>query len=361
MLPTGRLKGLHLYWEGKVNIPSIELDASKKSTPKDAEPLSIDGTSKSSSTLAQATSTPINDPSPTVLEYELRESVAYLTLWNNIKNPDGLGIPHGMSPDKLWEYLETEFQKVTTIARQRKEDNLRACRYVKGTKITGDGGYAEKMRLLLKEANDCGSNISLSQFNTIFLNSFPRTTEWLVMTGNLMGEPSFTVIVSRLEEFFLHSRGGSNGPGVSVSSGDRVSALQTEVDSLKALLTQNRPKGPVNPDLVCSNPNCKGRGHVIENCWKMGGGKQGQYPKWWKGRRDAPVTGNPTVNHVTTSTTVENSITNGQIYALSATILKTIAEPCINPKGRARTFADSGATAHFFHDQNVFRNYVKKK
>ncbi|KAJ3832345.1 hypothetical protein F5878DRAFT_713750 [Lentinula raphanica] len=108
ILPTGRLKGLHLYWEGKINIPK--------------------GTSTKSSPADTPKSTAINDPSPTLLEYELRESVAYLTLWNNIQNPDGLGIPHGLTSSKLWTYLETEFLKVTTIARQRKEDNLRSCR-----------------------------------------------------------------------------------------------------------------------------------------------------------------------------------------------------------------------------------------
>ncbi|KAJ3740026.1 hypothetical protein DFH05DRAFT_1582169 [Lentinula detonsa] len=116
IIPTGRLKGLHLYWEGRINIPNVELTATINPTSS--------GTAES---LPKITTTTINDPSPTILEYELRESVAYLTLWNNIKNPDGLGIPHGMSSDKLWKYLETEFQKVTTITRQRKEDNLRAC------------------------------------------------------------------------------------------------------------------------------------------------------------------------------------------------------------------------------------------
>ncbi|KAJ3818109.1 hypothetical protein F5880DRAFT_1626123 [Lentinula raphanica] len=209
-------------------------------------------------------STAINDPSPTLLEYELRESVAYLTLWNNIRNPDGLGIPHGLTSSKLWTYLETEFLKVTAIARQRKEDNLRSCR------------YAKKMRILLKEANDCGSNITASQFNTIFLDSFPRTP-------HLVSHHRFSVIVSRLDKYFLHMGGGTKTTGVTIGSSDRVSALQAEVEQLKALLTQNKPRGPLNPDLVCSNPNCKGKGHTIENCWKMGGGKQGQYPKWWKG------------------------------------------------------------------------------
>ncbi|KAJ3832089.1 hypothetical protein F5878DRAFT_671187 [Lentinula raphanica] len=83
MLPTGRLKGLNLYWEGKVNNP--------ENTPSPYPP---------------TTPTPMNDPNPSPLEYELRESVAFLTLWNNIKNPDGLGIPHGLTSQKLWAYLE---------------------------------------------------------------------------------------------------------------------------------------------------------------------------------------------------------------------------------------------------------------
>ncbi|KAJ3759253.1 hypothetical protein EV360DRAFT_82284 [Lentinula raphanica] len=121
ILPTGRLKGLHLYWEGKINIPKPETKpAESKSTPSKS-------TTVSSSSPDMPKTTAINDPSPTLLEYELRESVAYLTLWNNIRNPDGLGIPHGLSSSALWTYLEMEFLKVTAIARQRKEDNLRSC------------------------------------------------------------------------------------------------------------------------------------------------------------------------------------------------------------------------------------------
>ncbi|KAJ3759254.1 hypothetical protein EV360DRAFT_82285 [Lentinula raphanica] len=195
----------------------------------------------------------------------------------------------------------------------------------------------------------------------IFLDSFPRTPTWLVMTGNLMGEPSFSVIVSRLDEYFLHMGGGMKSPGVSIGSGDRVSALQAEVEQLKALLVQNRPQGPANPDLQCSNPNCKGKGHTIENCWKMGGGKQGQYPKWWKGRRDVPVP-NPSANQTTVGTVGESDVSGpGNVYALTATTFQMISKPTSNPKDGVRTFADSGATAHFFSNKSVFRNYVERK
>ncbi|KAF9254373.1 hypothetical protein L218DRAFT_509185 [Marasmius fiardii PR-910] len=73
MLPTGRIKGLNLYWEGVVTVPSPPLP----DTPHTPQPYS--------------TPTAVNDPFPNLLEYRLRESVAYLTIWNNIKNPMGLG------------------------------------------------------------------------------------------------------------------------------------------------------------------------------------------------------------------------------------------------------------------------------
>ncbi|KAJ3963548.1 hypothetical protein EV361DRAFT_782489, partial [Lentinula raphanica] len=265
------------------------------------------------------TSTAINDPNPTVLEYGLRESVAYLTLWSNIKNPDGLGIPRTLTSQELWAYVEKEFLQASTIARQRKEDTLRNCRYPEeGMKIAGEGGYAERMRLLLKDAKDSGADISSEQFTTIFLDSFPRNPMWAVTTGSLMGERNFNTIVSRLDEYYMHICGPRN-PGTTGIQSDRVTALQAEVAELRAALTaQNtQRRGPANPDLVCTNANCKGRGHSIENCWKMGGGKQGQYPKWWKGKRDAPLL--PPVANQATQPDHPDPIVNGPHYALTAT------------------------------------------
>ncbi|KAF9265158.1 hypothetical protein L218DRAFT_957857, partial [Marasmius fiardii PR-910] len=66
---------------------------------------------------------------------------AYLTIWNNIKNPSRLGIPSGKTSSELWQYLETEYLLVNA---------LRDCRYVDGIdgRISREGRYAEKMRLL---------------------------------------------------------------------------------------------------------------------------------------------------------------------------------------------------------------------
>ncbi len=61
-------------------------------------------------------------------------------------------------------------------------------------------------------------------------------------------------------------------------------------------------------------------GHLIADCFQSGGGKAGQYPHWWKGKRSTS-TPNIAANLATTSSsTPSGNITPGTHYALSASI-----------------------------------------
>ena len=51
-------------------------------------------------------------------------------------------------------------------------------------------------------------------------------------------------------------------------------------DSVRALFVSRTPK----TSIICENPVCKtaGRtGHMVDNCFWPGGGKEGQWPEWW--------------------------------------------------------------------------------
>ncbi|KAF9263993.1 hypothetical protein L218DRAFT_842603, partial [Marasmius fiardii PR-910] len=250
------------------------------------------------------TPTAVNDPFPNLLKYRLRECVAYLTIWNNIKNPIRLGIPSGKTSKELWSYLEKEYLLVSQLARQRKEDALRACQYVDGTdgKITGEGGYLEKIRTLRKAAVDYRAEISDSQFITIFLDSFLRTPEWSVITGSLM---TVNLIAARLQDIYLHRSGdgASQTPSVQRTTALEVTAMEQRIAQLEQALSashNDRRGSGKRMDLVCTNPNCppKNRvGHTTDTCFAMGRGKQGQYPSWWKGKKPAPLS---TANAATT-------------------------------------------------------------
>ncbi|THU98125.1 hypothetical protein K435DRAFT_661505, partial [Dendrothele bispora CBS 962.96] len=259
ILRYGRLKGLDLYWEGKVHRPTT------------------------SGITVNLAATAVNDPNPNELEYPIRESVAYLTLWSNIKSPNALGLGSKKTSSDLWFHLEKEFMVVSKLSRKRKEDALRNCRYTGGG-ITGNSGYAEKIRALYKDATDAGATISDEQLITLFVDSFPRSPEWLPILAGLADETNFNVAANRLQEF-VRLMNGTDGGGI--EGMDKVSALQSEVKQLKEqIVAMQARKGPANPGLKCTNQNCNRVGHTIENCFRKGGGKEGQYPSWWKGKRD---------------------------------------------------------------------------
>ncbi|KAF5372634.1 hypothetical protein D9758_005121 [Tetrapyrgos nigripes] len=284
MLRRAKLKGLHLYWEGQITIPT--------------EPSNFDTISP----------TPISSKTPNYLEYEIRESVAYLTIWDNVKNPDSLGFPEGKKSHELWEFLQKEYTLVSHLARQRREDALRSCRYIAGD-ITGDNGYMVKFRTLRKQATDVGAKIEDPQFLTLFLDSFPRTPEWIPTVGALLTDPSvtFNVAAGRLQEH-VRLMGGSGGE-TGIDGLDKTKALQTQVEELteKVKALQASKKGPANPDLLCSN--CKRRGDTIDNCFREGGG------------------------NLSTPTRLPNKLP-------------------------IRIIADSGATHHFFKQRSYFHTYT---
>ncbi|KAF9255166.1 hypothetical protein L218DRAFT_950991 [Marasmius fiardii PR-910] len=74
------------------------------------------------------------------------------------------------------------------------------------------------------------------KFNTIFLDSFPRSSDWVVITGTLMGQTSFSMIVTRLEEFYLHMN--PEAATITPVPNTTYAALMAKIDSLeKAMAT----------------------------------------------------------------------------------------------------------------------------
>ncbi|PBK93352.1 hypothetical protein ARMGADRAFT_891405, partial [Armillaria gallica] len=99
-----------------------------------------------------------------------------------------------------------------------------------------------------------------------------------------------------------------------------------------------------------ANNNCKGIGHTLNKCWKLGGGRQGQYPAWWKGKQDAHL---PFTNLVIadTSSSAAGSITTNS----EAALVVNNSSPGLD---KSRMYGDSGALTHFMQNRDLFFNYV---
>ncbi|KAJ3816942.1 hypothetical protein F5880DRAFT_1442367, partial [Lentinula raphanica] len=118
-----------------------------------------------------------------------------------------------------------------------------------------------------------------------------------------------------------------------------VSSLASRIESLEKQI-QTSANVVRSPEKKCRN--CQRSGHVAEDCFRRGGGKEGQYPSWWKGKKDSPS--NPTANVV--NAPVIGELT--QHYGLSAST---------NGEGGDAIYADTGASDHFFRKREDFVTY----
>ncbi len=150
-----------------------------------------------------------------------------------------------------------------------------------------------------------------------------------------------------------------------------VQALQASIQALMLQvqsLSSKQPMAPRSDKSHMANDNCKGVGHTLDECWKLEGGRQGQYPPWWKGKWDTPV---PSSANLATTSSSEAGSVYMNITALSAHVsnetLKSIeeilgAEESVLMVNNASQelvdtsllYGDSGASTHFIQNKDCF-------
>ena len=320
---NGRPKELHKYWENKVVVPA-GLD--------DNDPISTETPTGKTTPVSPAatttTQTPVPTPllstTPTLLEYELHENVALSSVLINIADLSGSGIDASGTTKAhvAWKFLEDQYGRTSDRARNMREEKLSRFKMAEGAIIVGAGGHIEKMHTLWKLANDTGANIDNQRFITKLLDSFPES--WDPVINNMYNEKDLNTVIMNLTTHAerLTIREGKtkdeNSPPVTV---DIVKALEATILALQAEMRSFKPynqreRGTTNPNkahLICSNSLCRKIGHLIEDCFGQGGGKAGQYPPWYKGKR---ITRSA---NMATSSTSSGSTLTGTHWALSAT------------------------------------------
>jgi hypothetical protein len=332
-------------------------------------------------------------PSPTTkpseLEYELRENVALSSILINVVDISGSGLDPSGTSHEAWKLLLDQYGKVSDRARNMREEALANCKMVEGGKVAGEGGHIERMRTLRKLANDTGADIKDPRFITKLLDSFPES--WDAVITPMYSEMNLSTVIMNLTTHAerLAIRDAKTKPAQPV---DTVKALETTILALQAeMKTLKSNRGTPNPNkahLKCTNTaNCGKTGHLIDDCFQPGGGKAGQYPPWWKGKRtqtpsvpSANLTTSSTAAvpsaNLATSSIATGNVTSGSHYALmgsvdvndleeiiarNAPIDRKVALAVAENPGTLSTgtacVADSGCTTHFFKSREYFSSY----
>lgn len=106
----------------------------------------------------------------------------------------------------------------------------------------------------------------------------------------------------------------------------------------------SRP-GNLDSDKRCDN--CGRTGHIKINCFQKGGGKEGQYPAWWRGKKDTNI---PTLSAAVMTTIMADSIRDfPQHYGMTAALTAQVS---------TGVYADSATTEHFLWNKSDFLTYT---
>ncbi|KAJ7079445.1 hypothetical protein B0H15DRAFT_788098, partial [Mycena belliarum] len=147
--------------------------------------------------------------------------------------------------------------------------------------------HVSRLRSLWRTANDMGAKIDDQQFRTIFISLLGE--EWDAVVPVLHTYSTSAEVINFVT---MHAE-RLNRSGVPVASTPAPQALaaNTNFDARRA----------ARKNLVCTNTQCGApgkKGHSIADCFWPGGGKEGQWPAWWKGKRGGAAT--PAANTVET-------------------------------------------------------------
>jgi hypothetical protein len=326
-------QGLIGYVDGTITIPPIV-----------QLPLNAPGTT--------VTPTPVYSTNPSRDEWTFRNDRARGMIESYVLDlPSLVPSVDKMNAYEVFEALKNEFGKSDEKRKILTNRRLRNHIFRDNEPIDT---FFKTFRELRREAIEGGNDVSDTVFKDVILMAFP-TLSFDTIIQNITGNPTiYPTSASVIQQIvFQYSRTESR-PDAAVS-GDRLPqanvALQNRIEHLERQLAVavggSGARGNGNGK-KCTNPNCLREGHLAEDCFRKGGGKEGQYPPWWKGKKDTTLP-TPAAN-----TTVSANVSVGELtqhYAgYSASM--SITDP------EDETFADSGASDHFFRKRSDFLTYT---
>ncbi len=209
-----------------------------------------------------------------------------------------------------WEGLLSRFEQADPIAQNLAQSRLHTKRFTEGGTESLPSHIAELQRLR-EICGGLGVHVSDAQFAGVLTLSMP-TPSWDPVIGTLGGILDPKIVISRFNTEWSRRQ--------VLTSGGK--------DSNVVFQTSNKSS------LKCDN--CNRLGHTKPRCWAKGGGQEGQYPEWFKGKRDGRTSN--TVKAVTDSPIVwtYGSVSHPDVW-----------------------YADSAATVHVSHNRQDFITYYK--
>ena len=252
---------------------------------------------------------PTNSEAEKLARWEELDAQALSTILMNVSPNVQAGLDCS-SAKTTWDGLLNRYAQADPIAQNLAQTRLHAKHFIEGGTETLPAHISELQRLR-ETCGGLGVEITDAQFAGVITLSMP-TPSWDPVIGTLGGVLDPKIVISRINTEWNRRQ------GVTPSGKDPNVVFQTNGKT----------------HLHCEN--CNKTGHTKVKCWAKGGGQEGQYPDWFKGKKE-------TRNQNTIKTITETPI----VWAYGSNNSPEL------------WIADSAATVHVTPNREDFSSYHK--
>lgn len=206
-------------------------------------------------------------------------------------------IRHAATAREVWLALREEYRPINALRAQRLHQTIMSHKCEPGSDV---GQWIDTIRALYADLVDQDpTRMSDYTFARIIADLVPVDDTWRSVARSIRDDMDKAEVLgrawssSRVIQRIKEEDWMLNGSRLQRTT----EVLHVGNDRKRSYLAANLATGPYPKrsredryDIRCQNKYCENAvGHLAKDCWVYGGGKQGQYPDWWKGRRDLHI------------------------------------------------------------------------
>jgi len=265
-------RGLKRYLEGRVKQPNgvIIIDIGTAAAPNMVH--SINGTTI-------ATEVEIEEAEKKLDEYEQQECTVKQTLYGSISDRRLIEIKNLTTAAEAWKKLCSLHEDKSEIVAVNRRAHLQNLRMQEGGDVRAHTSEMERIR---EELSGLGAPVNDSDFGVMLLSSLPQSYRPMVQTMLAVARQSSSKLTPEL--IVAHITADAEYQDTLNQNTSRNSALSARTGRKKPKRGGKKESAAASSDeKKCFN--CGRPGHWKDDCWRPGGGKEGQVQSNRRGKR----------------------------------------------------------------------------